>query len=77
MDNEKRVVDTYEVIHAIPIGDKEVLLCEDKSAEHRYMCCYFESNGLVSHAFDGQGGNSRGKPTRFHEAGEMFHTVLS
>ncbi|OCZ54283.1 hypothetical protein A7D23_05810 [Dehalobacter sp. TeCB1] len=40
MDNEKRMVDTYEVKHAVCIGDKETLFLEDgKSPDSPYMVC--------------------------------------
>ena len=59
MDNgqEKRMIDTYEVLQAIHIGDKEVLFCEDKTAEYRYMCCYYTCGSIVDSAFDGEGSN--------------------
>jgi hypothetical protein len=38
--NEKRMVDTYEVKHAVCIGDKEILFLEDgKSPSIPYMVC--------------------------------------
>lgn len=41
MDEEKRMVDTFEVKHAIHVGDKEVLFCEDgKKPDTPYMVCY-------------------------------------
>lgn len=41
MNNEKRMVGAYEVKHAIHIGDKEVLFCQDDTnAETPYMVCF-------------------------------------
>ncbi|OCZ49923.1 hypothetical protein [Dehalobacter sp. TeCB1] len=40
MENEKRTVDTYEVKHAICMGDKEILFTEDEENSDRpYMVC--------------------------------------
>lgn len=42
MNNGKRTVGAYEVKHAIHIGDKEVLLCQDgNNAETPYMVCFY------------------------------------
>lgn len=41
MDDEKRMVDTFEVKHAIHVGSKEVLFCVDqKKIGTPYMVCY-------------------------------------
>jgi hypothetical protein len=40
MDEEKRMVGSYEIKHAICIGDKEILFGEDESkADSPYMAC--------------------------------------
>lgn len=40
MDEEKRMVDSYEVKHVIHVGDKEVLFCVDqKKSDNPYMVC--------------------------------------
>lgn len=39
MDNEKRMVDTYEIKHAITMGDREVLFLEDEKNSFPYMVC--------------------------------------
>ena len=40
MENEKRLVDTYEVKHAVCMGDKEILfLVDEKSHECPYLVC--------------------------------------
>ncbi len=41
MNDEKRMVGAYEVKHAIHIGDKEVLFCQNgNNAETPYMVCF-------------------------------------
>lgn len=46
MDNEKRMAGDYEIIHALHIGDREIVVGENPSsdAEYRYMCALCESN---------------------------------
>ena len=40
MDDEKRMVDTYEVKHAIHVGDKEILFAVDNTkTDYSYMVC--------------------------------------
>src|SRR5665648_172190 len=40
MDDEKRMVDTYEVKHAIHVGDKEILFAvDDTKPDYPYMVC--------------------------------------
>jgi hypothetical protein len=40
MDEEKRMVDTYEVKHAIHVGDKEIIFgVDEKKADCPYMVC--------------------------------------
>lgn len=40
MNDEKRMVDTFEVIHAIHVGDKEVLFCvDDRKTDTPFMVC--------------------------------------
>jgi len=48
MNEEKRMADNYEIIHAIHIGDREVVFGEDRNskADSRYLCGYCVSNGL-------------------------------
>ena len=48
MNNEKRMAGDYEIIHAIHIGDKEVVFGQsNKSAEaERYMCGYCNANEI-------------------------------
>jgi len=40
MGEEKRMVDTYEVKHAIHVGDKEILFAlDDTKTDYPYMVC--------------------------------------
>lgn len=58
MNDEKRMVDTFEVKHAIHVGDKEVLFCEDdKKPNTPYMVCYCSwDNPLgIDHYFNASG----------------------
>jgi hypothetical protein len=43
MGEEKRMAGSYEILHAIHVGDKEVLFGEDaNSSDMRYMVCFCE-----------------------------------
>ena len=45
MDEEKRMAGSYEILHTIHVGDKEVLFGEDPgSADMRYMVCFCNRN---------------------------------
>lgn len=58
MNEEKRMVDAFEVKHAIHIGDKEVLFCVDSSnAETPYMVCYctWDNPLNIENFFEGVG----------------------
>ena len=50
MDNEKRMAGDYEIIHAIHIGDREVVFGVDEKNEFdlHYMCGYCMSNELFT-----------------------------
>ena len=51
MDEEKRVIGGYEITHSIRIGEKEIVLAENKDAppeEHRqYVCGNYKTNYIV------------------------------
>ena len=52
--NKKRMVDTFEVKHAIHVGDKEVLFCvDDSKTDIRYMvcCCSWDNPLGIEHFF--------------------------
>ena len=45
---EKRMTGDYEIIHAVQIGDREVVVGEKPGDGDRYMCSLCESNGLIA-----------------------------
>ena len=47
-----RMVNDYEIIHSIYVGEREVIVGEDKNAEYRYFCGYYESNDIFARAVD-------------------------
>ena len=60
MNEEKRMVDAFEVKHAIHIGDKEVLFCVDRdNTETPYMVCYctWDNPLNIENFFEGVGGD--------------------
>ena len=50
MDEEKRMAGDYEIIHAMHIGDREIVIGENQAAPDGqfYMCAYCQSNGLFA-----------------------------
>jgi hypothetical protein len=55
MDDEKRMVDTYEVRHAIHVGDKEVIFAvDDTKTDYPYMVCNCTWDNLlgIDHYFN-------------------------
>ena len=48
MNDEKRMAGDYEIIHAIHIGDREVVVGDNPNAvlNERFMCAYAESNEI-------------------------------
>lgn len=50
MLKEIRMIEDFEIIHAIHIGEKEVVLGADKTNESdfKYMCSYCDSNEIFS-----------------------------
>ena len=40
MNEEKRMIGSYEVEHSIHLGDKEVILGVDKKEQYPFMVCY-------------------------------------
>ncbi len=58
MDDEKRIVDTYEIKHAIHIGDKEILFgVDERKSDCPYMVCNCSwDNPLgIEHYFNAMG----------------------
>lgn len=51
---EKRMAGSYEILQALQIGDKEVVLGEDRNAEpeERYLCAYCQRNELFEQYSD-------------------------
>ena len=47
---EKRMAGDYEIIHAVQIGNREVVVGEKPGGSDgdRYMCSLYESNGLMA-----------------------------
>ncbi len=52
-----RMVNDYEIIHSFYVGEREVIVGEDKNAEYRYFCGYYESNEIYSRAVNCQMSN--------------------
>lgn len=50
MDEEKRMAGDYEIIHAMHIGDREIVIGENQAEldGQFYMCAYCQSNGLFA-----------------------------
>lgn len=50
MDEEKRMAGDYEIIHAMHIGDREIVIGENQADPDGqfYMCAYCQSNGLFA-----------------------------
>jgi hypothetical protein len=47
MNNEKRMIDDYEVKQALKIGGKEIILAENKKSEERYMVCNSDRKNIL------------------------------
>ncbi|MCI8333736.1 MAG: hypothetical protein HFH25_04045 [Lachnospiraceae bacterium] len=43
---EKRMMENYEIIHSIWIGDKEVVFGQDESNDMPYFCAFYTNNAL-------------------------------
>lgn len=50
IDQEKRMAGDYVIIHALHIGDREIVLGENPAVvgDERYMCAFCQSNGLMA-----------------------------
>ena len=48
IDQEKRMVGGYEIIHALYIGDREIVLGEKPSApeDERYLCAFCQRHEI-------------------------------
>lgn len=45
-ENEKRMVENYEITQEIKIGDREVVFGVDEKAEMPYLCAFYASNSI-------------------------------
>lgn len=52
MNETKRIINDYEIIHSFYVGEKEVVVGENKNAEYRYICGYYESNEIFERIND-------------------------
>ena len=50
MPNEKRMIDKFEIIHAIQVGAREVVV--GVSPEQEFMCCFCTRDGMLEHYDD-------------------------
>ena len=50
MQSEKRMAGKFEIIHALRIGDQEIVLGESPAdvGDERYMCAFCQENGLFA-----------------------------
>ena len=48
IDQEKRMAGDYEIIHALHIGDREIVLGENPSApeDERYVCAFCQQHEI-------------------------------
>lgn len=51
VEKEKRMAGDYEIIHAVQIGDREIVVGENLTAEkgQKYMTAFCEQNDLFAH----------------------------
>lgn len=47
-----RMMEDYEIIHSFYVGEREVIVGEDKNADDRYFCGYYEANELFARAVE-------------------------
>lgn len=46
------MVSDYQIIHSFYVGERKVIVGEDKNAEYRYFCGYYEINDIFARAVD-------------------------
>ena len=56
MPNEKRMIDKFEIIHAIQVGAREVVV--GISPEREFMCCFCTQDGRLEHYADAMVSNN-------------------
>ena len=57
MNESKRIINDYEIIQSFYVGEKEVVVGENKNAEYRYICGYYESNEIFERINDCRASN--------------------
>ena len=57
MNGNKRVINDYDIIQSFYVGEKEVVVGENKNAEYRYICGYYESNEIFERINDCKASN--------------------
>lgn len=57
MNESKRIINDYEIIQSFYVGEKEVVVGENKNAEYRYICGYYESNEIFERINDCKASN--------------------
>ena len=57
MNESKRIINDYEIIQSFYVGEKEVVVGENKDAEYRYICGYYESNEIFERINDCRASN--------------------
>lgn len=54
---KSRMMNDYEIIHSFYVGEREIIVGEDKNSEYRYICGYYESNEMFSRVVECQASN--------------------
>lgn len=57
MNETKRIINDYEIIQSFYVGEKEVDVGENKNAEYKYICGYYESNEIFERINDCRASN--------------------
>lgn len=57
MNETKRNINDYEIIQSFYVGEKEVVVGENKNAEYKYICGYYESNEIFERINDCRASN--------------------
>lgn len=57
MNESKRIINDYVIIQSFYVGEKEVVVGENKNAEYRYICGYYESNEIFERINDCRASN--------------------
>lgn len=57
MNENKRIINDYEIIQSFYVGEKEVVVGENKNAEYRYICGYYENNEIFERINDCRASN--------------------